>query len=70
MRTQAGHAGSVKEPEVPEMRGERGARGAVVQGGRSHAVLAAAATTTTLVWGGYTGATTRGGYRRYRVLTK
>ena len=43
MRTQAGHAGSVKEPEVPEMRGERGARGAVVQGGRSHAVLAAAA---------------------------
>ena len=40
MRTQAGHAGSVKEPEVPEMRGERGARGAVVQGGRSHAVLA------------------------------
>ena len=43
MRTQAGHAGSVKEPEVPESRGERGARGAVVQGGRSHAVLAAAA---------------------------
>ena len=23
-----------------------------------------------LLWGGYTGATTRGGYRRYRVLTK
>ena len=43
MRTQAGHAGSIKEPEVPESRGERGARGAVVQGGRSRAVLAAAA---------------------------
>ena len=28
---------------MPESRGERGARGAVVQGGRSHAVLAAAA---------------------------
>jgi len=43
MRTQAGHAGSVKEQELPESRGERGARGAVVQGGRSLAVPAAAA---------------------------
>ena len=107
---------------MPESRGERGARGAVVQGGRSHAVLAAAAVPSRQAgvvssrlpqgaaggglkggrngdprgarsergahrgqgeggvgqysfcdWGGgggYTGATSRGGYRRYRVLTK
>ena len=47
-------------------------KGASYQGGGKPGAQAAVRgrTTRILLWGGYTGATTRGGYRRYRVLTK